>query len=177
MRFPGDHNYRNGYMMTGVFYCGTTLTVMVVLLVGLLLSATLLKSRNSVSPVRNLQAILPKGLACELILRLAIQMVISILVLELDNRSSAQSKGSRNNCQEGHPGLCEANTTIKIKCSEKANRLKQSGIYYTPFGRKEPVLIRSVEAIQELCEAPQLSQAAVYGDVCVNYSDAGSVDF
>ena len=34
-------------------------------------------------------------------------------------------------------------------------------------------MIQSPEAIQELCEAPQLSQAAVYGDVGVTY-EAGS---
>lgn len=41
----------------------------------------------------------------------------------------------------------------------------QSGIYYKPFGRKEPLVVRSPAAIQELCEAPQLSQRAVYADI------------
>ncbi|KAG6990988.1 cytochrome P450 [Physcia stellaris] len=41
----------------------------------------------------------------------------------------------------------------------------QSGTYYQPFGRKTALVIRSTEAIQELCEAPQLSQAAAYGDI------------
>lgn len=48
---------------------------------------------------------------------------------------------------------------------------KQSGIYYKPFGRREPVIIRSLEAIQELCEASQLFQRAVYADVCYLYLD------
>ena len=34
-----------------------------------------------------------------------------------------------------------------------------------PFGRKEPVIIRSPDAIQELSEAAELSQRAVYADV------------
>lgn len=47
----------------------------------------------------------------------------------------------------------------------KAHKDKRSGIYYKPFGRKEPVIIRSPEAIQELSEASDLSQRAVYADV------------
>ncbi|MCJ1454854.1 hypothetical protein MMC28_005207 [Mycoblastus sanguinarius] len=54
---------------------------------------------------------------------------------------------------------------MKINHNEKANESKQSGIYYNPFGRKEPVVVRSPKAIQELCEAPQLSQRAVYADM------------
>ena len=42
---------------------------------------------------------------------------------------------------------------------------KQSGIYYKPFLRREPVIIRSPDAMQELSEAPELSQRAVYADV------------
>ena len=47
----------------------------------------------------------------------------------------------------------------------KIDKPQQSGVYYKPFFRKEPVIVRSPEAIQELCEAPQLSQRAVYADV------------
>ena len=46
------------------------------------------------------------------------------------------------------------------------NGNKRSGIYYVPFRRHGPVIIRSPEAIQELSEAPELSQRAVYADVC-----------
>lgn len=86
--------------------------------------------------------------------------------MELDYTSSANSDGFDIHAQEGRSGLCELNKTIK-KHSDETDQLKQSGIYYQPFGRKEPFVVRSTEAIQELCEAPQLSQAAVYGDVCV----------
>lgn len=42
---------------------------------------------------------------------------------------------------------------------------KRSGIYYKPFGRKEPVVIRNPDAMQELSESHALSQRAVYADV------------
>lgn len=58
-------------------------------------------------------------------------------------------------------------------CPWKAHEYKRSGIYYKPFGRKEPVIIRSPEAIQELCEASELSQRAVYADVS-NFSGSTS---
>ncbi|MCJ1461139.1 hypothetical protein MMC28_011521 [Mycoblastus sanguinarius] len=41
----------------------------------------------------------------------------------------------------------------------------QSGHYYIPFARKTPVIIRSPEHIQELSEAQELSQRAVYADI------------
>jgi hypothetical protein len=50
-------------------------------------------------------------------------------------------------------------------CSWRTHVDKRSGIYYNPFGRKEPVIIRSPEAIHELSEASDLSQRAVYADV------------
>jgi len=50
---------------------------------------------------------------------------------------------------------------------KRANKSKRSGIYYKPFGRRESFVVRSPEEIQELCEAPQLSQRAAYADVCV----------
>ena len=34
-----------------------------------------------------------------------------------------------------------------------------------PFGRKQPVIIRSPDAIHELSEASELSQRAVYAEV------------
>lgn len=43
----------------------------------------------------------------------------------------------------------------------------RSGVYYKPFGRKELVIIKSPDAMQELSEAPELSQRAVYADVCL----------
>ena len=51
---------------------------------------------------------------------------------------------------------------------------QRSGTFYMPFGRKEPVIIRSPDAIQELSEAAELSQRAVYADVrlarhCMSY--------
>ena len=42
---------------------------------------------------------------------------------------------------------------------------KRAGIYYKPFWRKEPVIIRNPDAMQELSESPALSQRAVYADV------------
>ena len=53
----------------------------------------------------------------------------------------------------------------------EAKEYQRSGIYYKPFGRKEPVVVRSPKAIQELCEAIQLSQRAVYSDVCFSQLD------
>ncbi|KAL8700750.1 MAG: hypothetical protein Q9201_005278 [Fulgogasparrea decipioides] len=46
-----------------------------------------------------------------------------------------------------------------------ANILKRSGSYYNPFKKPSFVVVRSQQAIQELCEAPQLSQRAVYSDI------------
>ncbi|KAL8824242.1 MAG: hypothetical protein Q9191_005190 [Dirinaria sp. TL-2023a] len=46
-----------------------------------------------------------------------------------------------------------------------ADQPERSRQYYQPFLRREPYLVRSVEDIQELCEASELSQAAVYGDI------------
>lgn len=45
---------------------------------------------------------------------------------------------------------------------------QRSGVYYLPFGQKDPVVIRSQDVLQELSEAPELSQRAVYADVCSN---------
>ncbi|CAD6592998.1 MAG: hypothetical protein ASARMPREDX12_006647 [Alectoria sarmentosa] len=39
------------------------------------------------------------------------------------------------------------------------------GVYYKPFGRQEPVIIRSPDALEELSEASELSQRAVYADI------------
>ncbi|KAL9034573.1 MAG: hypothetical protein Q9180_005329 [Flavoplaca navasiana] len=41
----------------------------------------------------------------------------------------------------------------------------RSGVYYIPFKRASPIIIRSPEAMLELSEAPQLSQRAVYADI------------
>lgn len=56
--------------------------------------------------------------------------------------------------------------TSFIERVKKVIRDYRSGVYYKPFGRKEVVLIRSPDAMQELSEAPDLSQRAVYADVC-----------
>jgi len=45
---------------------------------------------------------------------------------------------------------------------------QRSGIYYNPFRRAKPVIIRSPDAMQELSEAAELSQRAVYADVWFN---------
>ena len=37
-----------------------------------------------------------------------------------------------------------------------------------PWGRKEPVIIRSLDHMQELSEASELSQRAVYADASPN---------
>lgn len=47
---------------------------------------------------------------------------------------------------------------------------QRSGIYYNPFKRAEPVIIRSPDAMQELSEATELSQRAVYADVWFSLS-------
>lgn len=41
-----------------------------------------------------------------------------------------------------------------------------SGRYYIPWNRQSLVIIRSPDHMQELSEAPELSQRAVYADVC-----------
>jgi len=49
--------------------------------------------------------------------------------------------------------------------AELSNSDQRSGTYYNPFRRAKPVIIRSPDAMQELSEAAELSQRAVYADV------------
>ena len=44
---------------------------------------------------------------------------------------------------------------------------KKAGRYYIPWSRKSPIIVRSPDHMQELSEAPELSQRAVYADVSV----------
>ncbi|KAL8871900.1 MAG: hypothetical protein Q9174_002369 [Haloplaca sp. 1 TL-2023] len=52
-----------------------------------------------------------------------------------------------------------------VKVETLADRAKRSGVYYNPFQAPNCVIVRSSKAIQELCEAPHLSQKAVYSDI------------
>ena len=54
---------------------------------------------------------------------------------------------------------------VDFTMRQSADNSKRSGVYYKPFWRKEPVVIWSLDAMQELSEAPELSQRAVYADV------------
>lgn len=71
---------------------------------------------------------------------------------------------SRLQHHEGLPRLGKA-PVPQLPNGDRADFLKQSGVFYNPLGGKPPVIIRSPEAMQELSEAPQLSQRAVYSDV------------
>lgn len=42
---------------------------------------------------------------------------------------------------------------------------QRSGKLYKPWGRKQPVLVRNVDHMLQLSDAPELSQRAVYADV------------
>ena len=78
---------------------------------------------------------------------------------QLDRDPSITSKSS----YQDDPRLCESTLNLPLRVASDSD--KRSGIYYKPFGRQEPVIIRSPDAIQELSEAPELSQRAVYSDV------------
>ena len=79
----------------------------------------------------------------------------------------------RNWSSPSHPFQTELRTWSETmynfwiwqSCLNLADTEERHGVYYKPFGRQEPVIIRSPDAMEELSEAPELSQRAVYADV------------